>query len=85
MSGKLLNAETRAAEAIVRVLEEAGIDMVFGIAGGNIMASLLVPSAPSPPRRVSRPTSLDCRVIGTITGRSFPVLPGKGAPCRRRP
>ena len=36
MSGKLLNAETRAAEAIVRVLEEAGIDMVFGIAGGNM-------------------------------------------------
>ena len=29
--GKLLKAETRAAEAIVRVLEEAGIDMVFGI------------------------------------------------------
>ena len=33
---KLLAAETRAAEAIVRVLEEAGIDMVFGIAGGNM-------------------------------------------------
>src|SRR5262245_19284395 len=36
MTGKLLNAETRAAEGIVRVLEEAGIDMVFGIAGGNM-------------------------------------------------
>ena len=36
MTGKLLHAETRAAEGIVRVLEEAGIDMVFGIAGGNM-------------------------------------------------
>jgi acetolactate synthase I/II/III large subunit len=36
MTGKLLTTETRAAEAIVRVLEEAGIDMVFGIAGGNM-------------------------------------------------
>jgi acetolactate synthase-1/2/3 large subunit len=33
---KLLAAETRTAEAIVRVLEEVGIDMVFGIAGGNM-------------------------------------------------
>ena len=32
---KLLATETRAAEVIVRVLEEAGIDMVFGIAGGQ--------------------------------------------------
>ena len=36
MMDKLLKAETRAAEGIVRVLEEAGIDMVFGIAGGNM-------------------------------------------------
>ena len=36
MTDKLLKAETRAAEGIVRVLEEAGIDMVFGIAGGNM-------------------------------------------------
>jgi acetolactate synthase-1/2/3 large subunit len=36
MTGKLLTKETRAAEGIVRVLEEAGIDMVFGIAGGNM-------------------------------------------------
>jgi acetolactate synthase-1/2/3 large subunit len=36
MVGKLLTAPTRAAEGIVRVLEEAGIDMVFGIAGGNM-------------------------------------------------
>lgn len=33
---KLLDEEVRAAEGIVRVLEEAGIDMVFGIAGGNM-------------------------------------------------
>jgi acetolactate synthase I/II/III large subunit len=33
---KMLNEEVRAAEGIVRVLEEAGIDMVFGIAGGNM-------------------------------------------------
>ena len=33
---KLLTEEVRAAEGIVRVLEEAGIDMVFGIAGGNM-------------------------------------------------
>ena len=33
---KLLAAETRTAEAIVRVLEDVGIDMVFGIAGGNM-------------------------------------------------
>jgi acetolactate synthase I/II/III large subunit len=36
ITGKLLDAEARAAEAIVRVLEEAGIDMVFGIQGGNM-------------------------------------------------
>jgi acetolactate synthase I/II/III large subunit len=36
ITGKLLTEETRAAEGIVRVLEEAGIDMVFGIAGGNM-------------------------------------------------
>ncbi len=33
---KLLTEEVRGAEGIVRVLEEAGIDMVFGIAGGNM-------------------------------------------------
>lgn len=33
---KLLNEEVGGAEAVVRVLEEAGIDMVFGIAGGNM-------------------------------------------------
>jgi len=32
----LLDEEVRAAEGIVRVLEDAGIDMVFGIAGGNM-------------------------------------------------
>jgi thiamine pyrophosphate-dependent acetolactate synthase large subunit-like protein len=32
---KLLQEEVLAAEAIMRVLEEMGIDMVFGIAGGN--------------------------------------------------
>ena len=36
MIDKLMTAETRAAEGIVRVLEEAGIDMVFEIAGGNM-------------------------------------------------
>jgi acetolactate synthase I/II/III large subunit len=36
MTNKLLAAETRAAEGIVRVLEEAGVNMVFGIAGGNM-------------------------------------------------
>jgi acetolactate synthase-1/2/3 large subunit len=35
MGARLLTGETRAAEAIARVLEEAGIDMVFGISGGN--------------------------------------------------
>src|SRR5262245_55805227 len=35
MTAKLLTAQARAAEGIVRVLEEAGIDMVFGISGGN--------------------------------------------------
>jgi acetolactate synthase-1/2/3 large subunit len=33
---KLLQEEVRANEGIVRVLEGAGIDMVFGIAGGNM-------------------------------------------------
>lgn len=33
---KLLTEEVRGAEGIVRVLEDAGIDMVFGIAGGNM-------------------------------------------------
>jgi len=33
---RMLNEEVRAAEGIVRVLEDAGIDMVFGIAGGNM-------------------------------------------------
>lgn len=33
---KLLTEEVRAAEGIVRVLEETGIDMVFGIQGGNM-------------------------------------------------
>ena len=35
MTDKLLTAPARAAEGIVRALEEAGIDMVFGISGGN--------------------------------------------------
>jgi acetolactate synthase I/II/III large subunit len=35
MTAKLLTAQARAAEGIVRVLEEAGIDVVFGISGGN--------------------------------------------------
>lgn len=34
--GKLLQEETLASEGIARVLEEAGIDMVFGIQGGNM-------------------------------------------------
>lgn len=33
---RLLDKDTPAADAIVRVLEEAGIDMVFGISGGNM-------------------------------------------------
>jgi acetolactate synthase-1/2/3 large subunit len=33
---KLLDGEALAAEGIVRVLEDAGIDMVFGIQGGNM-------------------------------------------------
>lgn len=33
---KMLTEPVRGAEAVVRVLEEAGIDMVFGIAGGNM-------------------------------------------------
>ena len=36
ITAKLLSSETRAAEGIARVLEEAGIDMVFGIQGGNM-------------------------------------------------
>lgn len=35
-TGKLLQEETLAGEGIARVLEEAGIDMVFGIQGGNM-------------------------------------------------
>ncbi|MGB0554383.1 MAG: thiamine pyrophosphate-binding protein [Alphaproteobacteria bacterium] len=34
--GKLLQESTLASEGIARVLEEAGIDMVFGIQGGNM-------------------------------------------------
>jgi len=34
---RLLNEEISVPEAIVRVLEEAGIDMVFGMPGGNAM------------------------------------------------
>ena len=33
---KLLDEEVGAAEAVARVFEEAGIDMVFGISGGNM-------------------------------------------------
>ena len=33
---KLLTEDTLANEGIARVLEEAGIDMVFGIQGGNM-------------------------------------------------
>ncbi|MDD9927824.1 MAG: thiamine pyrophosphate-binding protein, partial [Rhodospirillaceae bacterium] len=33
---KMLSEEVRAGEGIARVLEEAGIDMVFGIQGGNM-------------------------------------------------
>ena len=36
MTEKMLTEEVRAGEGIVRVLEEAGIDMVFGIQGGNM-------------------------------------------------
>ena len=36
MASTLLDEEVTVPEAIVRVLEEAGIDMVFGIAGGNM-------------------------------------------------
>jgi len=36
---KFINEETSVAEAIVRVLEEAGIDMVFGIPGGAMRYS----------------------------------------------
>jgi len=36
MSAKLLlNSEVSIPEAILRVLEEAGVDMVFGIPGGQ--------------------------------------------------
>ena len=34
---KLLQEEVSVPEAIVRVLEEAGIDMVFGMPGGNTL------------------------------------------------
>ena len=33
---KMLTAEVRAAEGIVRVMEDAGIDMIFGIPGGHM-------------------------------------------------
>ncbi len=33
---KMLTEEVRAGEGIARVLEDAGIDMVFGIQGGNM-------------------------------------------------
>ena len=33
---KMLNEEVQAGEGIARVFEEAGIDMVFGIQGGNM-------------------------------------------------
>lgn len=33
---KLLQEEVTVSEAIVRVLEDAGIDMIFGIPGGNM-------------------------------------------------
>ena len=33
---KLLKEEVSVVDAIVRVFEEAGIDMVFGIPGGNM-------------------------------------------------
>src|SRR6516164_11740786 len=36
MTGRLVTGQVRAAEGIVRVLEDAGIDMVFGISGGNM-------------------------------------------------
>jgi acetolactate synthase-1/2/3 large subunit len=36
VTNKLLDEETKVADAILTVLEEAGIDMVFGIAGGNM-------------------------------------------------
>jgi len=36
-SGRLLSAEVSVPEAIARVLEEAGIDMVFGMPGGNTL------------------------------------------------
>lgn len=35
-TSRFLSEEVRAAEGIVQVLEQAGIDMVFGIAGGNM-------------------------------------------------
>ena len=34
---KLLREEVSVPEAIIRVLEEAGVDMVFGMPGGNAM------------------------------------------------
>ncbi len=34
---RLIHEEISVPEAIIRVLEEAGIDMVFGMPGGNAM------------------------------------------------
>ena len=36
ITGVLLETEVPATEGIVRALEDAGIDMVFGIIGGNM-------------------------------------------------
>ena len=48
---KLLQEEVSVPEAIVRVLEEAGIDMVFGMPGGNAMLPRLTKaSTPCGPR-----------------------------------
>ena len=35
-TGRLLEEDVSVCEGIVRVLEEVGIDMVFGISGGNV-------------------------------------------------
>ena len=35
---RLLQEETLAGEGIARVLEQAGIDMIFGIQGGNMLS-----------------------------------------------
>ena len=38
-TGQLLTAEVPATEGIVRALKDAGIDLVFGIIGGNTQTS----------------------------------------------